>query len=62
MLYAAGEICKSALWNRIEGWEVVVAVLLIVTAWAVVQVSRLYFMVAVAQTCPNCSRRSSSDD
>lgn len=46
---AVGEICKSALWNRIDGWEVVVAVLLIVVAWTVVQVARLYFMAVVAR-------------
>ena len=46
---AAGEICKSALWDRIDGWEVVVAVLLIMAAWATVQVSRMYFMAAMAK-------------
>lgn len=46
---AAGEICKSALWDRIDGWEVVTAVLVIVTAWTVVQVARMYYMAAVAR-------------
>lgn len=44
-----GNVCRSALWERIDGWEVVTAVLLIVSAWALVQVSRLYFMAVVAR-------------
>lgn len=50
LLASTGEICKSALWDRIYGWEVVFAVLLIVTAWCIVQVSRMYFMWKVAAT------------
>lgn len=42
-------VCKSALWERISGWEVVLVVMLIVTAWAVVQVGRFYFMAVVAR-------------
>lgn len=50
MIYAVGEqICKSPLWDRIDGWEVVVAVMLIVTAWTTVQVARVYFMAVVAR-------------
>ena len=50
---AVGEICKSAFWTRIDGWEVVVAVMLIVTAWATVQVARLYYTAVIARigTC-----------
>jgi len=47
---AIGEqACRSAIWERIDGWEVVTAVMLIVTAWASVQVARLYFMAVVAR-------------
>lgn len=47
---ALGEqVCRSAIWDRIDGWEVVTAVMLIVTAWAAVQVARLYFMAVVAR-------------
>ena len=50
MFLALGEqICKTAIWDRIEGWEVVIAVMLIVTAWAVVQVAKLYFVATVAR-------------
>ena len=50
----ASTICKSALWERITGWEVVAAVLLITTAWAVVQVARMYYITEAAKNCPHC--------
>lgn len=42
--------CQSNLWDRITGWEVVIAVLLIMAAWTAVQTARMYFMWRVAQT------------
>lgn len=48
---AIGEICKSQFWDRINGWEVVTAVLLIVAAWSVVQVARMYFFAEASRNC-----------
>lgn len=53
-LLATGEICKSALWDRISGWEVVTAVMLIVIAWAIVQVARMYYFTEASKNCPHC--------
>lgn len=46
---AAEELCKSTLWERIDGWEVVIAVLFIMAAWSVVQVARMYYMAEIAK-------------
>jgi len=58
MNWAAGddlrEMCRSALWDRIDGWEVVMAVLLIMSAYAVVQLGRMYFMYRTAAINREC--------
>jgi hypothetical protein len=41
--------CNSSLWNHINGWEVVVAVLLIMASWAATSIARMYFMLRIAQ-------------
>jgi hypothetical protein len=44
--------CSSPLWDRIAGWQVVAAVLLIMAAWSVVQIARMYFMARIAERTP----------
>jgi hypothetical protein len=41
--------CHSNLWEHINGWEVVAAVLLIMASWTTTSVARMYFMWRVAQ-------------
>lgn len=41
--------CQSPLWDRIQGWQVVAAVLLIMAAWTLVQVARMHYMVRMAE-------------
>ena len=50
------QICKAAIWDRLNSWEVVATVLLIVGAWATVQVARMFFMwkTATLGTQGNC--------
>lgn len=47
--------CNSPLWQHINGWEVVVAVLLIMGAWTATSIARMYFMWRIAQTS-KCGR------
>ena len=44
-----GNVCRSALWERIDGWEVVAVVLLVMAGWSGVQIARMYFMAVVAR-------------
>ena len=41
--------CNSNLWNHINGWEVVVAVLLIMGFWAATNIARMHFMVEMSK-------------
>jgi hypothetical protein len=64
---APAQICELPIWDRITGWEVVAAVLLIATAWAAVQIARMYFLAEAARACPHsrCEekcRNGSPDD
>jgi hypothetical protein len=52
----AANVCRSAIWERIDGWEVVLAVLIIVAAWAVVDVARMYFMAVIARNDKTAQR------
>lgn len=55
LVAAAGEeVCRMAFWERIEGWQVVLAATVIVTAWAAVQIARMYFLADAAKHCPHC--------
>jgi hypothetical protein len=54
LLAAAGDqICRMAIWERIEGWQVFLTATVIITAWAVVQIARLYFVADAAKHCPH---------
>lgn len=46
------ELCRSAIWEHIGGWEVVTTVLIVVAGWTLVQVSRLYFMTKAVRSYP----------
>jgi hypothetical protein len=56
------DICRSALWEHISGWEVVITVLLVVSAWVTVQVSRMYYMAKVAKISHHCNNRLSEEN
>lgn len=46
---AVSNVCKSALWERIAGWEVVIVATIVVIGWVTVQVARMYYMAEVAK-------------
>lgn len=59
------EVCKSALWDKIDDWEVVSTVLLIMLAWTIVQVARMYYMAVAARVgrprCCKCCEHDGED-
>lgn len=42
-------LCTDTIWTRINGWEVVVSVLLVMAGWAATNIARMYFMVKIAE-------------
>jgi hypothetical protein len=43
------EVCANGLWDHIRGWEVIVAVLIIMGAWAATNIARMYYMVRLSE-------------
>lgn len=43
------QVCANGLWDHIRGWEVIVAVLIIMGAWASTNIARMHYMVKMAQ-------------
>ena len=41
--------CQSNLWDHVNGWEVVAAVLLIMASWTATSVARMHFMAKIAE-------------
>jgi hypothetical protein len=48
---AYGEVfCQDApFWQHITGWEAVVAIVFVVTAWTIVNVARFHYMVKIGE-------------
>lgn len=42
-------VCANSLWDNIKGWEVIVAVLIIIGGWAATNIARMHFMVKMAE-------------
>jgi len=51
--FVAENICRATFWERISGWEVVAAVLIICAYWALVSVARSYFLWKASTSCPH---------
>jgi hypothetical protein len=43
------QICANTLWDHIKGWEVIVAVLIIMAGWSATNIARMHYMVLMSR-------------